>query len=59
MNSSERSTKTIKHSDKCQNIHILAINLHLLIFDILLHFISFCVFYIFIGHGRKESVSRI
>jgi hypothetical protein len=45
--------------DKCQNIHILALNLHLLISlfwlfcSILFPFSVFCVF---VGHGRKESV---
>jgi hypothetical protein len=44
---------------KYQNIHILALNLHLLI-SLFLLFCSilfpFYVFCVFVGHGRKESV---
>jgi hypothetical protein len=46
--------------DKCQNIHILALNLHLLISKFLLYcfiLFPFCIFYVFVGHGRKENVS--
>ena len=45
----------------CQNIHILALNLHLLISQFLLFcsiLFLFCVFYVFVSHGRKESVSE-
>jgi hypothetical protein len=46
--------------DKCQNIHILALNLHLLISWFLLFcfiLFPFYVFCVFVGHGRKGSVS--
>ena len=48
-------------ADKCQNIHILALNLHLLIsWSLLFCFIlfPFYVFCVFVGHGRNESVSE-
>ena len=47
-------------TDKCQNIHILALNLHLLTFLFLLFcsiLFSFCVFCVFVSHERKESIS--
>jgi nitrate reductase gamma subunit len=46
--------------DKCQNIHILAVNLHWLISKFLLFcsiLFPFSVFCVFVGHGRKGSVS--
>ena len=46
--------------DKFQNIHILAFNLHLLISWFLLFcfiLFPFCVFCVFVGHGRNGSIS--
>jgi hypothetical protein len=51
--------KSLSLIDKCQNIHILALNLHFVNFLVLLFFailFHFCVFYVSVGHGRKESV---